>query len=103
MKRTALVRRTPLRSVNAKRRRKRLQEAFGPKADWVRGLPCCLCGNPPPSHPHHTTSRGRDPLNNDVVPLCADCHRRVHAGLLVNPKHLTRHYATQWETERNER
>ena len=78
MKRGTLTRTTRLRPVNPKRRRARRLAAFGPKADWIRGLPCCLCGAVPYddyySHPHHVETRGRNPVSNKIIPACWRCH-----------------------------
>lgn len=45
----------------------------------VRQLPCCVCGAPPPSEPHHlkaTRERGMGKKSDDkwALPMCHDCH-----------------------------
>ena len=76
MKRTPLTRKTPIRKRNAKRLAKRRAAEFGPKADWIRSLPCCACGGGP-SDPHHVG--GRRHGSKRLVPLCRACHVYGHA------------------------
>lgn len=70
-------RRTPLKKRNAKRARKRYETQFGSKAKWIRSLPCCACHKEGPSDPHHVKTRGAGGTSEDLVPLCADCHREL--------------------------
>lgn len=55
---------------------KRMQ--FGEQASHCRESPCCVCGAPPPSDPHHEPPRSRGGLDSDTAPLCRSCHRRRH-------------------------
>lgn len=45
----------------------------------VRARPCCSCGAPGPSDPHHAGPRGVGQTADDcsAVPLCRPCHRAV--------------------------
>lgn len=47
----------------------------------VRARPCCLCGCPGPSDPHHFGARGTGIKADDLfaVPLCRACHDEWHA------------------------
>lgn len=46
----------------------------------IRTLPCIGCNNPPPNQAAHVTSRGAggDDVWNNVMSLCAPCHRSQH-------------------------
>ena len=46
---------------------------------YVRARPCCSCGAPGPSDPHHAGPRGVGQTADDcsAVPLCRPCHRAV--------------------------
>ena len=46
---------------------------------YVRARPCCACGLPGPSDPHHAGPRGVGQTADDctAVPLCRPCHRHV--------------------------
>jgi hypothetical protein len=51
---------------------------------FVRAKPCCACGAPPQSDPHHWSIRGRKgialkPDDERTVPLCRGCHDHFHA------------------------
>ena len=72
------MKRTPLRRSNSARKRKRYTIAFGSKADWVRSLPCLVCGAVP-SDPAHVRSRGAGGTAADIVPLCRAHHSEQHA------------------------
>ncbi len=86
MKRTALLRRSWLRSSKPLSRRTRLQPVnrkrlaarrklqFAEQSALARTLPCCSCGAPPPSDPSHLTTRGAGGLDDVVVPQCRRCH-----------------------------
>ncbi len=86
MKRTALARRTPLRSCKPLARRTRLRRVrhdriralrakqFGAHSALARRLPCFTCGAPPPSDPSHLKTRGAGGLDCDVIPQCRRCH-----------------------------
>ena len=81
-------------------RRKKSRKGFAPKsrkppaseADKahlmaVKGLPCCICGAPPPSQAHHCIS-GRwgshKPDHRQTIPLCIEHHQNgpkaIHNG-----------------------
>lgn len=49
----------------------------------VRQMPCCCCGAPSPSQPHHLrrapgTGMGLKAGDNWVIPLCYLCHDEIH-------------------------
>lgn len=48
--------------------------------DWIRSLPCALCGHPSPSDPHHTASGGVSKTGSDysAIPVCRCCHNDIH-------------------------
>lgn len=78
MKRTPLIRRTPLRPQSPKRVAYRRSEAG--KAGLahmlrVKGLPCVCCGAPPPSDAHHCRSGGMARDDFKTISLCYEDHR----------------------------
>ncbi len=97
MKRSALIRRTPLRSgsktlkrwaklrpVNPKRAAKKSARNFGPHADFVRQQPCAVPGCTRTVEAAHVTCRGMGGANGgwwDLVPLCS-LHHREQEGCL---------------------
>ncbi len=48
--------------------------------DWIRTLPCLLCGKPGPSDPHHTASGGMGLTGSDysAIPVCRVHHTEIH-------------------------
>jgi hypothetical protein len=80
VKRSPLKRRTPVKSVNTKRRNRRRETEFGPQADLCRAVPCCACGHSAPSDPHHEPPRGSGGKDGDTIPLCRSCHILRHAS-----------------------
>jgi len=78
--RTKHMKRSELRKANRKRKAERYREHFGSKAEYVRQLPCCVCGRAAPSEPHHYPSRGAGGTSKDLVPLCTAHHREFHMG-----------------------
>lgn len=73
-------RRTRIRPVNTARRKVRYEAAFGPHAEWVRRLPCCVptCRQGPPSDPAHVRSRAAGGTWRDLVPMCRAHHDEQH-------------------------
>lgn len=63
--------------------------------DYVRTLPCSLCGRPGPSVPHHLkgignmSGVGTKAGDQYTMPLCGDCHHRMH--------HEPELWPEQWE------
>ena len=49
-----------------------------PHLEFTRSGPCCVCGKPGPSHPHHVKHRGSGGSDRQVVPLCPRHHTEVH-------------------------
>lgn len=78
MKRTPLIRRTPLAKVNNKRKRKLYAKNFGDYADLIRQMPCVVCGRFD-CEPHHVKSRGAGGDKSSLVPLDRRCHIMFHA------------------------
>lgn len=98
MKRTALLRKTPLRSSPPKWK-SRAKEPRGPRIDksalnvptcerirdadylkWIRSLRCCACGASGPVHAHHLThaqpkARGLKAGDQFAAPVCRSCHQ----------------------------
>lgn len=74
---SVLERKTPLAKVNRKRAKRRRARDFGSKADFVRALPCLVCGTKP-SEPHHFPTRGAGGTSKDLTPLCTEHHREFH-------------------------
>ena len=77
MKRTPLVRRTPLRPRSQTNSRQRAESAY---LRWVRTLPCAVCDLMGRSEAAHTNVLGRSGMgrktsNRSVIPLCPACHR----------------------------
>lgn len=92
------MRRTRLRRRNPERHAERLEKDFGPLAEFVRQLPCIVCGTQP-CDPAHVRSRGACnhawvwvyPEGNvhqayeagNIVPLCRTHHNEQgHVGIL---------------------
>ena len=82
-----------LRSFNEARMEKRREKQFGPKAEWIRTLPCGVCHGPelrtvtderalaaiPPNvEVHHVVTRGAGGKADAIIPLCVACHRALH-------------------------
>lgn len=76
---SSLLRRSPLKAVNKKRRAELRAIQFAKQAEYCRNAACCVCFTPGPSHPHHVRSRGAGGLDADTVPLCPGHHAMVHA------------------------
>lgn len=72
--RTTLPRRNPERAA----RRFAVQFGSAERVEWLHGFPCCACGHRGEIHAHHVVSRGAGGTADDMVPLCATCHARVH-------------------------
>lgn len=70
--------RTRLKAINPERRaRMELRQFGGLHGELVRCLPCCNCGQRPPSERAHTTARGMGGAHGawwHLVPLCRECH-----------------------------
>lgn len=109
MKRTQLKRKTPLkpnskgprkrvkplRKVNHKRHRKK----FGKQADYVRKLPCCVCGSEWSVVAHHEPKRSLGGKDADTLPLCVVHHHVRHSPTFdVRPAEFWAHYKRDPET-----
>lgn len=52
--------------------------------EWVKSQPCCMCGQPGPSNPHHIkgvggmSGVGLKAPDSMLMPLCYTDHRRMH-------------------------
>lgn len=86
MKRTPLKRKTPMRRTRLQQKppRKRSSAEGGDEVylDWIRSLPCCVCGVRTSSHAHHSTGAGMalKAPDREAMPLCPRCHRDFHDG-----------------------
>ena len=113
MKRTALLRKTPIRPVSAKRTAHRQSEegkAGLAHMARVRALPCCICTEwgmvqTTPTEAHHvihgrySAKRAPDTM---TIPLCADHHREsadpAKIALHASPSRWKRYHGedTRW-------
>ena len=75
------MKRTPLRKRNPERKARLTEEQFGPLArrKWIKMQPCVIpgCGAWPCENVH-VTSRGAGGTPEDIVPMCAEHHRKLH-------------------------
>lgn len=68
--------RKPMNKFNRERRARLYAKQFGAKADWVRGMPCCVSGkNVPVDVAHVDGTRGAGADNSMIVPMCREAHR----------------------------
>lgn len=90
MKRTALKRSTGLSRGKPMARKSKTKQAAreGDEAylQFVRSLPCCVCGHDTePSHPHHMVGHlkglGMKAPDRETMPLCFAHHRAFHDGV----------------------
>ncbi len=49
--------------------------------EFVRALPCCMCGAPAPSEAHHVESRGARGSDFYAIPVCHDCHDKCDGSI----------------------
>jgi len=70
------MKRTPL-AKRGKNYAKRRKEQFGPKAEWIKTLPCVVCRRSPVD-PHHEPPRSLGGNACSLIPLCGECHSRRH-------------------------
>lgn len=66
-----------MKQTNSKRRAQRERDHFGPKAAWIRTLPCIVCGQGP-SQACHAKSRGAGGTSDHLVPMCHKHHHEQH-------------------------
>ncbi len=47
---------------------------------YVREKACAACGSPPPSDPHHITTRGAGggDVSENLIALCRQHHNEIH-------------------------
>lgn len=77
--------RLPVQPITAP---KRPRQQSGSHLDFLRGLPCCVCGDPTSTEAAHLrfaaepikrqVGKGERPDDWWCVPLCGRCHRRQH-------------------------
>ena len=58
--------------------KKTIREINTDYLEYIRSLPCLICNKQPPSHPHHTKTRGSGGSDLTTIPLCFKHHREVH-------------------------
>ena len=81
MKRTVILRRTPLRKTNPERRARAYARNFGAHADTIRSMPCLVPGCQQRVEACHVRARGMGGAKGswrDLVPLCREHH--IEAG-----------------------
>ncbi len=83
----------PVKRRNAKRYKANHERAYGPYADYIRSLPCCVCGLEGYTVAAHTETggKGRKADSSTLVPLCSSriallkaiegCHEESHRGV----------------------
>lgn len=117
MKRSAIIRKTPIRKQNRKRMKKRADEGlvYGPYHDWIGKQACILaslhsCGRVVVGHHLKSVGSGGVDRGNEV-PMCTQAHlfgpRAIHTiGPVlfeecwkVNLTELAAHYETRWLME----
>ena len=76
---SGLAEESPMLKSKKEKQKERRERQFGPKADWIRTLPCAACGRDGPSDPAHMRSRGAGGTSDHLVPLCRMCHTEQHA------------------------
>lgn len=111
MKRTPLKRGKRVNPINSRRRKKRNQSQFGPKAEWIRTLPCRACARSAPSDPAHVRSRGSlgEESVHWLVPLCRLCHQAQHSeGVItfglrrgLDLRALAEEYEKLWQAQKS--
>lgn len=76
MKRTPLLRKSPLRA----RRPAARPDSDEGYLQWVRQQLCAVCGHKPPNQAHHATGGGMGMKSPDseAFPLCHKHHREFH-------------------------
>ena len=83
-RRTAPIRRAPVRKVNPKRKARNLLRAYGPAArrEWMTSMDCLTCGQPSfesartqQSHLRSRSGAGRKGDARHTVPACDYCHK----------------------------
>lgn len=104
--RSAPMKRTQLRRRNRVRRARLFRQQFGSpeRVAWLHRQPCCACGETGDIHAHHVVSRGAGGTADDLVPMCATCHRHAHdmgrrtfeAEYDIDLAVWAEHYATTW-------
>ena len=80
MKRSPLVRKTPMRTRNPKRRAAAYARNFGDHADTIRALPCLVPGCQHRAEAAHARARGMGGCKGswrDLVPLCREHHEEA--------------------------
>jgi hypothetical protein len=71
---------------------------YGELADRVRAMPCCICGKPGPSHPHHVLTKGsgrKDRLpdgSSNLAPLCFNHHTGDEGVHTLGPETFARRF-----------
>lgn len=50
--------------------------------DYIRSLPCIVCGASPPSDPNHIQTVGAGGSDYGTLPMCRRCHDEFHRTFL---------------------
>lgn len=83
MKRTSILRKTPIRRVNRRRTAQRRESAFGEQAQRCRESICVVClvegeKQQSRSDPSHHKSRAAGGGDDQCIPLCRLHHQELH-------------------------
>jgi len=62
--------------------------------DFIRALPCMFCHSPPPSDPHHVTTRGAGGSDLTAVPVCRKHHIEVGQ---IGKWEMEKRYGVTWD------
>jgi hypothetical protein len=54
------------------------KEASGAYREYVKSSPCCVCGKRPSDPAHYPRTVGAGAGEDDVIPLCRECHGEQH-------------------------
>lgn len=101
---TPLERKSELRRVPPRARRRSISPATPAQKAKVKDLACLVCSNHP-VHPAHLVDRSLAPSAGDdpraVVPLCFTCHRQYDDENLDLSSYLEPHWRTElaWAIE----
>jgi hypothetical protein len=80
---------TRIRQRNEKRIYKNYKKRFGKYSDWIRSLPCCVCGRDDVrSTASHVRGVDVGGEKHDLVPMCGECHGVYE----VNKRRYNEHY-----------
>ena len=53
------------------------------KDEKIRSKSCMMCGNKKKVSCHHALPKALNPYSNIIIPLCRECHKKVHDSKIV--------------------